>query len=92
MIWFEKGQRFDYTGTRNKDELVQWVKDEAKKKNTGDADDASKDDKGKPTETNPPAPKKDTKEEPNPNNYSQETLARIKMLKNIVNSPDSTDD
>jgi hypothetical protein len=53
--------------------LVKWVKDNAKRQNTGDADDASKTDKV----INPPTPKEDTKEEPNPHNYSQETLARI---------------
>jgi len=26
LIWFEKGKRFEYTGTRNKDDLVNWVK------------------------------------------------------------------
>jgi thioredoxin-like negative regulator of GroEL len=32
LIWFEKGVKFDYTGTRNKDDLVKWVKEAAAKK------------------------------------------------------------
>ena len=37
-----KGKQYDYTGSRNKDELVKWVKAEIKRNNSVDKDDASK--------------------------------------------------
>jgi len=89
LIWFDHGKQFTYTGSRTKDDIVKWVKDNSKKQATGDADDASKDDTGG---SPAPKPKEKPKEVPHDPTFSKEALARIKMLKGILKDPDSSDE
>ena len=84
LIWFEKGKRFDYTGTRESHNIVMWVKTHAASKET--STETTKDDTGKSGDDEKP------KEVSHPPTFSDEALARIKQLKAILSDPKSTDE